>query len=84
MASGKPIVATKVGGIPYVVKDKETGFLVKDGDINDLADKILLLLNDEDLRHSMGKNGQKTAMEYHWKIITQKTISFYYNILGDI
>lgn len=46
MAAGVPVVATKVGGIPEVVRDGETGFLVEPGDHEGLARKIIMILQD--------------------------------------
>jgi glycosyltransferase involved in cell wall biosynthesis len=52
-----PVVATRVGGIPTVIKAGETGFLVKPKDPEELADRLLVLLNDASLRQSMGEAG---------------------------
>jgi len=75
----KPVIATNVGGIPELMKDKQTGFLIKKGDHEDLTDKIAFLLNDENNRRAMGYAG-RTFVEnnFSWKIITErfvKTIS---------
>ncbi len=59
MREGKPIVATAVGPIPEIVLDGVTGFLVPPRDSEDLADRILTLLNDGDLRKRMGEAGKK-------------------------
>lgn len=81
MASEKPVIATNVGGIPYVVHDRESGFLVKAGDVDALADRILLLLEHEDLRRKMGKKGREIAKRFKWQSIAQETVDFYYEIL---
>ena len=59
MACGKPVVATNVGGIPEVVGDRETGFLVPPGAPNAVADAVERLLRDEALRHRMGECGRR-------------------------
>jgi glycosyltransferase involved in cell wall biosynthesis len=59
MGLAKPVVATAVGGNSELIKDGITGFLCRPGDPEDLADKILTLIREEDLRESMGKNGRR-------------------------
>jgi glycosyltransferase involved in cell wall biosynthesis len=63
MAAGKPIVATATGGIPEVVDDGVTGFLVQPRDNRGMADAIVKLLKDDDLRQRMGLAGLKRARE---------------------
>ena len=63
MASGKPVVATCVGGIPELVADGETGFLVARRNPRQMSDKILQLLRDPDLRRRMGERGKRFAKE---------------------
>ena len=58
MAQGKPVIATKVGGIVDVVDDGETGILVPPGDVVALAEAMITLLEDEDLRIRMGRSGR--------------------------
>jgi glycosyltransferase involved in cell wall biosynthesis len=68
MASGVPVVATRVGGIPETVADGETGILVPPDDPDALADAQLRLLDDETLRIQMGKAGRRRAEElFTWK-----------------
>jgi glycosyltransferase involved in cell wall biosynthesis len=62
MASGKPIVTTNVGGIPEAIDDGVNGFLVAPRDPQQLAVKILYLLNDNALCNRMGKEGRKKAL----------------------
>jgi len=61
MASGKPVVATRVGGIPELVQDGETGFLIPRRDEAQLARKVCLLLDDGALRQRMGNAGRRAA-----------------------
>lgn len=61
MASGKAIVASRVGGIPEVVDDGVTGLLFENENIHDLEQKIRMLLSDNAMRLSMGESGRKRA-----------------------
>jgi glycosyltransferase involved in cell wall biosynthesis len=58
MAYGRPIVATKVGGISELVEDGVSGFLVARGDRSAAAEAISKLARDEDLRSKMGQAGR--------------------------
>ena len=58
---GKPVIATRITGLPEAVIDGETGFLVAPGDIGALAAKLRLLLSDPGLRERMGKAGREFA-----------------------
>jgi glycosyltransferase involved in cell wall biosynthesis len=59
MASGKTVIATRVGGNPELVLDGKTGFLVPSVEPDNLSDCIIRLLNDEKLRKKMGEEGRK-------------------------
>ena len=63
MAHGKPVVTTRVGGIPEVVQDHECGYLVDRGDIRTMSNKVLTLLNDASLREYMGSKGKNIARQ---------------------
>jgi colanic acid/amylovoran biosynthesis glycosyltransferase len=56
--AGIPVVSTLHSGIPEVVLDQQTGFLVKERDVKDMADKISLLLDDRKLATEMGKKAK--------------------------
>ena len=72
----KPVLATNVGGIPELMKDKETGYLIEKGDHKEWTDKISLLLNDEKTRHQMGLSGRKFVEEnFSWDIIAKKFVN---------
>jgi glycosyltransferase involved in cell wall biosynthesis len=63
MAAAKPLVATEVGGIPEVVVDGETGFLVPPKNPEALAEKILLLLTDAELARRLGRHARLRVEE---------------------
>jgi len=62
MALSKPVIASRVGGIPEIVKDGENGFLIEPKDVERLAGKLSLLLSNEDLARSMGKRGREFCL----------------------
>jgi len=77
MASGLPIVASPVNGIPYEMSESENGFLVNYGDNETFKVKILKLLNDKNLSERISKNNIKKAQNYKWDKISEKTIEIY-------
>jgi glycosyltransferase involved in cell wall biosynthesis len=58
LAAGRPVVATRVGGIPDVVREGEDGFLVAQGDVGALADRLEQLAGDPRLRERMGESAR--------------------------
>ena len=60
-ASGKPVIASNVGGIPEIVKHGENGFLVNPGDVAGLADAMVQLAESPDLRRRLGEAGLELA-----------------------
>ena len=71
----KPVIATNVGGIPELIIDGKTGFLVEKGNSEELIEKIEKILNDPKKIEEMGVEGRKFVEEnFSWKIITQKFI----------
>jgi glycosyltransferase involved in cell wall biosynthesis len=69
----KPVIATNAGGIPEMMQDKNTGFLVEEGNSKDLTDKIAILLNDKKLASEMGKKGREFVIEtFSWDVITKR------------
>lgn len=61
MSCSKPLLATRVGGIPELVEDSKTGFLVDRGDVRAIADRILELAADRELRERLGRAGCQAA-----------------------
>jgi len=62
LAAGRPVVATRVGGVPDVVRDGEDGFLVEAGATDELADRLARLARDPDLREEMGRRGRERVL----------------------
>lgn len=58
MAGGKAIVATRVGGIPYIIENGKNGFLIEKDDYRALADKISLFITNSELRRGLGANAR--------------------------
>ena len=58
MYLGKPIIASKVGGIPEIVIDGENGLLFESQNYNELAEKIIFLIKNPDLLEKMGENSK--------------------------
>lgn len=78
MAAGKPVVATRAGGIPEVVIDGETGFLVPPRDHDAMAGTIVKLLKDDALRHRMGKAGRARVQSvFSAERMVQETLRVY-------
>lgn len=77
-SAAKPVVATTVGGLPEMVEQGRTGFLVAPRDVRQLADAVARLLLDEPLRRRMGADGKrKLEAECSPGVVAQKTMEVY-------
>ena len=66
----KPVIATNVGGIPELIEDGKSGFLIEKGDYQELINKINLILNDPALGKLLGKTGKDyVSNNFNWKKI---------------
>lgn len=65
MALGKPVIASRVGGLREIIKDGENGFLVEPGDYRVIAEKLSLLLKDKGLREALGREAKKTVFSQY-------------------
>jgi glycosyltransferase involved in cell wall biosynthesis len=78
MSSGVPVVAARVGGVPEVVEDGKTGILVEPNDPRVFAAALLRLLDDENLRQSMGCAARRRAVElFSWERTAQDMLTVY-------
>jgi glycosyltransferase involved in cell wall biosynthesis len=81
MAAGVPVVSTRTGGTPEYVADGKTGLLVEPGNAGALAEAILRLLTDEDLRTTIGKAARNRAVEvFSYKRLAENLLCEYQNI----
>jgi glycosyltransferase involved in cell wall biosynthesis len=83
MAAGVPVVATRVGGVDYLVKDGHTGFVVEFGDIQGLAAAMSRLLGDASLQVRMGRAGQAEAhRRFRAEVVARQTRAVYDHMLA--
>lgn len=82
MLNKLPVIATKVGGMKYIVDDNKTGFLVSVYGVEDIAKKFEDLYADETLRKTMGAAGCKRAMkEFTEKMYVEKISNLYKSLI---
>ncbi len=83
-AFGKPVVATRVGGLPEIIEDGRTGLLVNPNDEEGLAEAIARLLADPLLRQSMGtRAGEIAASRHSWDRVAEATQDVYREVRGQ-
>ena len=83
MACEVPVIASRVGGIPEVVDDGETGFLSEVGDVEKMANDAGQLLADPELRRAMGRRARESAVSrYRTDIVIPQYIRYYERILA--
>jgi len=83
MACEVPVIASRVGGVPEVVTDGETGFLSEVGDVDKMAEDAARLLADATLRSEMGKRARESAVSrYRTDIVIPRYIEFYERVLA--
>lgn len=82
-AMGKPVVATRVGGVPEVLREGETGLLVEPEDPVGLAEAVVRLLKDRPLMESMGKKGRRLVeKEYTTERMVERMYGLYKGLAG--
>jgi D-inositol-3-phosphate glycosyltransferase len=77
MASGVPVVASRVGGLAGTVKDGETGYLIPWLCPEPFAERIELLLENEPLRHNLGAAAREAMTRYRWENVAASVLSLY-------
>lgn len=83
MASGLPLVASPVNGIPYEVKDPENGFLIQWDDLDKFAEKINYFLDNPKKAKAIGVHNKKYAQKYNWDNIEKETMALYKRLLKN-
>ena len=78
MASGTPVVASRIGGLAEVVVDGETGFLVPPGDTEALGDRLARLVSDRHLAARLGANARDLVVEkFTWRACAERCLAAY-------
>lgn len=84
LASGTPVVATRVGGVPDVVRDGEDGFLFEPGDTDDAAERLALLASDATLRSALGASGRERVLRrYSVSRLVEDVDRLYRSLLSE-
>ena len=84
LAARKPVVATRVGGVPDVVVDGTDGFLVPVGDVNGMVDALERLARDPELRSQMGEAGcARVVPRYRVERLVDDVDALYHELLGE-
>jgi L-malate glycosyltransferase len=84
MACELPVIASRVGGIPEVVTDGETGFLSEVGDLDKMANDAVRLLTEDEFRRNMGKRARESALSrYRTDLVIPQYIEFYERVLNS-
>ncbi len=83
MACGTPVIASDVGGLSLNVADGFNGYLVPKGDVSELAYKMELLLEHQQLRAQLGTQACQWAQRFSWQTIADETLALYDHALGD-
>ena len=82
MACGTPVIASEVGGLGFLVKNGETGYTIPNGEPDVLCEKLSTLLNDADLRETMGRCAAEYAQSYTWSKIAAQIVGVYQALLN--
>jgi len=82
MASGTPVVASRVGGVGEIVRDGETGFLVPPGDAAALQFRLEQLLSDDALANRLGANARQDVLDrFTWQRVAERSLDAYSGVL---
>lgn len=82
MACGTPVIASDVGGLSLNVVDGFNGYLVPQGNVDELAYKLGLLLTQDELRRQLGSQACLWAQRFSWQTIADETLAVYAGALG--
>ena len=84
LASARPIIVTDSGGMPEIIQDGITGYVIPVKDFEVLASRIIQVLSDDRLRERLGYTGRQIVEKtYSKEIVTKNTLQVYRNALKD-
>jgi D-inositol-3-phosphate glycosyltransferase len=82
MACGVPVIASEVGGLPYLVQDGKTGYVIPDGNPEILKQRLMQLIEAPALRDEMCGQAVDYARSYDWSLIGKKVSDLYITVLA--
>ena len=77
MNAGLLVISSRVGGVPYMIEDGETGLLFESGNANELADKMKWALENPEVINNMIKAAQKEVQKYSWDKVKLQLLKIY-------
>jgi glycosyltransferase involved in cell wall biosynthesis len=84
MASGTPVVASRLGGLPEVIEHGVTGFLVEPGNISELRERLAQILGDRRLAERLGRSARERFLEmFTWEACADRCLSAYSELVGS-
>ena len=84
MAVGKPVIATRVGGIPEIIKHQKNGMLIEPNNVNELVDTIIYMLNNKEEAKKMGEEGAKIISEkFKSEIVVDELERLYEEVISN-
>jgi alpha-maltose-1-phosphate synthase len=84
MASGTPVIASRLGGLPEIVEDGVTGFLVPPGDVSALRERLVKVLEDPASAARLGSNAHKAVVpELTWERCAERCLAAYRELLDQ-
>jgi glycosyltransferase involved in cell wall biosynthesis len=83
MSLGKPIIASRIGGLSDIVVDQETGFLLSPGDAQALQEAIHYLLEHPEQREHMGNMGRQRVQSFQTKTVVPRIEQVYKNVVAS-
>jgi D-inositol-3-phosphate glycosyltransferase len=83
MASGTPVVASRVGGLTKLIKNGHTGYLVPFRRARSFTDKLEVILSNSSLQDAMRESARCAAMEYGWEEVAKNLAEFYMSLFTE-
>jgi len=84
MAAGVPVIVSNRCGMPYMVEEGKSGFLIEPDDISQIADRLIRVLQSSELLKEMGKRGREIAFSrFHPDVVARKTRDVYLEVIGS-
>lgn len=84
MAAGVPVIASNICGLPYMIDDEKTGYLVDPTDEEKIANRLSTLLSSPQMAIDFGRRAREVAFNrFHVNVIAQKTMEVYLEVLGQ-